>query len=211
MTLKEILIAGKLTVSEGGGGGGESAVNELLSNATAGAYRNKTLESFRRFAFSYLTNVTSIHLDAATTIQGADAFSYTSAKVIVLPALANGTSYGMRDAREMTTFDVGPAWKIMSIYWFNACIKLDTLVLRSSTPVTMQSTNAMESTKFKNGGAGGHIYIPKALYDHLGDGTANDYKHLQNWSTYDGYGTITWHPIEGSIYENAYADGTPIA
>lgn len=190
---------------------GESAVNELLSNATSGAYRNATLTSFRRYAFSYMTNITSIHLDAATTIQGADAFSYTSAQVIVLPALTNNTSYGMRDAREMTTFDVGPSWKTMSIYWFNACNKLDTIILRSSTPVAMQSTNALDITKFKNGGAGGHIYIPKSLYDHLGDGTANDYKALSNWSTYNRYGTITWHAIEGSIYETQYADGTPIA
>lgn len=48
---------------------------------------------------------------------------------------------------------------------------------------------------------GGTIYIPKVLYDHLGDGTSLDYKAATNWSTVDGYGAITWAKIEGSAYE----------
>ena len=60
------------------------------------------------------------------------------------------------------------------------------------------------------GGSGGEIYIPKVLYDHLGDGTSSDYKAATNWSTVDARGTITWKQIEGSEYERYYADGTPI-
>ena len=78
--------------------------------------------------------------------------------------------------------------------------------------------NAFANTPFKSGGTGGTIYIPKSLYDHLGDGTANDYKAATNWSTVDGYGTITWKSIESTHTDpNApidltlyYADGTPI-
>ena len=63
---------------------------------------------------------------------------------------------------------------------------------------------------FASGGSGGTIYIHKALYDHLGDGTELDYKAATNWSTVDGYGTVTWAQIEGSYYETHYADGTPV-
>lgn len=67
----------------------------------------------------------------------------------------------------------------------------------------LANVNAFANTPFKSGGAGGEIYVPSALID--------TYKASANWSTLDGYGTVTWKAIEGSIYENAYADGTPIA
>ena len=47
----------------------------------------------------------------------------------------------------------------------------------------------------------GTIYIQKVLYDRLGDGASLDYKAATNWSTVDGYGTITWAKIESSAYE----------
>lgn len=93
---------------------------------------------------------------------------------------------------------------------FNKCGALTVLVLRSSILCALSNTNAFSETPFASGGAGGTIYIPKSLYDHLGDGSSSDYKAATNWSTIDGYGTITWAKIEGSVYENAYADGTPI-
>lgn len=85
-----------------------------------------------------------------------------------------------------------------------------TLVLRSASIIPLLNITAFNATVFASGGAGGTIYIPKALYDHLWDGTALDYKAATNWSTIDGYGTITWAKIEGSQYENYYVDGTPI-
>lgn len=90
--------------------------------------------------------------------------------------------------------------------------KLDTLILRRSDAIcAMEVSSVLNIGVFKSGGAGGDIYIPEVLYDHLGDGSALDYKAATNWSTIDGYGTITWHKIEGSQYENYYADGTPIS
>lgn len=94
---------------------------------------------------------------------------------------------------------------------FSGCGSLSTLILRSTSVKALDTTTALnDNTPFKSGGTGGTIYIPKSLYDHLGDGTANDYKAATNWATVDGYGTITWAAIEGSIYETQYADGTPI-
>lgn len=107
-------------------------------------------------------------------------------------------------AADITDGDVGD-WA------FGGCSLLSTLVLRKATIASLRSTGAFNNTPFKNGGSGGTIYIPKALYDHLGDGSSLDYKAATNWSTIDGYGTITWAKIEGSIYETQYADGTPIA
>lgn len=93
---------------------------------------------------------------------------------------------------------------------FASCSSLTTIILRSNTVVSMVNVNDFTGTPFDNGGTGGTIYIPKSLYDHLGDGTANDYKAASGWSTVDGYGTITWAKIEGSTYETHYGDGTLI-
>ena len=93
---------------------------------------------------------------------------------------------------------------------FNGARVFDTLVLRGDTVWPLSYINVFSNTPFADGGAGGTIYIKKVLYDHLGDGSALDYKSATNWSTVDGYGTITWAQIEGSQYENYYADGTPI-
>ena len=80
--------------------------------------------------------------------------------------------------------------------------KLKTLVLRKTDGVTeLWSSSALSGTPYDNGGTGGTIYIPKALYDHLGDGSELDYKAAANWSVYDAYGTITWACLEGSDYE----------
>lgn len=78
---------------------------------------------------------------------------------------------------------------------------IDTLILRNTNAVVTIAANSFQSTPFASGGAGGTIYIPEVLYDHLGDGTSLDYKANTNWGTLDGYGTITWDKIEGSIYE----------
>ena len=95
--------------------------------------------------------------------------------------------------------DLGLTRSIAGQTFYN-CAKLTTIVLRYTSVVSLASTNALTNTPFKSGGAGGTIYIPKVLYDALGTGT-NDYQSASNWSTYHGYGTITWAKIEGSIYE----------
>lgn len=93
---------------------------------------------------------------------------------------------------------------------FDGCASLATLALRSDAVLPLTNLSAFNNTPFASGGTGGTIYIPKVLYDHLGDGSSSDYKAATNWSTVNGYGTITWAQIEGSIYETQYADGTPI-
>lgn len=93
---------------------------------------------------------------------------------------------------------------------FNACTSLSVIILRCSSIYQCSEIKAFNNSSLVSGGAGCIIYIPKTLYDHLGDGTSLDYKAAANWSTIDGYGTITWAQIEGSQYENYYVDGTPI-
>ena len=133
----------------------------------------------------------------------------SSLTVVVCEGLTGYTQCG--DCRALRAFD-GINITNNFNYTFNNCTSLQTVILRRNDAITpLQSTATFTSSPFKNGGTGGTIYIPKALFDHLGDGTALDYKSAFNWSTIDGYGTITWAQIEGSQYETHYADGTEIS
>lgn len=102
-------------------------------------------------------------------------------------------------------FDAGTANNVGNI---QGATNLKTLILRKTTICGLTGSSNFNNTPFKSGGTGGTIYIPKALYDHLGDGGSSDYRAATNWSTIWGYGTITWAQLEGSPYEDPDFDDT---
>lgn len=104
----------------------------------------------------------------------------------------------------MKTLDFGALTTNEGIdsYGFENCSALETIILRPSHVVKLVNINAFNGSTFKNGGAGGEIYVPSALI--------SSYQTATNWSTVNGYGTITWQAIEGSQYENYYADGSEV-
>lgn len=86
---------------------------------------------------------------------------------------------------------------------FGQCSSLTVLVIRRNSVVALQGgINVFVSTPFHSNGTGGTLYVPQALIA--------DYQAATNWSTILGYANNQILPIEGSIYENAYVDGTPI-
>jgi hypothetical protein len=129
--------------------------------------------------------------------------------IIVLPLASNLGSYTFNGSKLLTAVDV--LGEVINQNTFKDCTSLETIIIRSTTVSQLNNVTAFSNNaRYTSGGAGGKIYIPKSLYDALGTGT-NDYKSATNWSTVDGYGTITWKPIEGSYYETHYADGTAIS
>lgn len=85
---------------------------------------------------------------------------------------------------------------------FYGCANLGTLVLRKNGVFTLGNINHFTGTPFASGGSGGTLYVPSALI--------SSYQSATNWSTILGYSTNSIQAIEGSQYENYYADGTPI-
>lgn len=218
------------TLADGYGGGGASLtdvltgafptgeidISGLTLSAYCGAYRTGitkitgtgvTATTGRNF--QGCTGITDIHVHF-TSANSADLFAQcTNLKTAVV--IVDGTNQAQgyfNGCTKLETADLTMSRFRNNTFYNNT--KLTKIILRQTTPTTMEVANLLNFTPFKSGGTGGEIYIPKALYDHLGDGTANDYKSLTYWSTYEGYGTITWKKIEGSIYETQYADGTPI-
>lgn len=130
-----------------------------------------------------------------------DAFNYAfNMESLTLPKANLTNGHEFYNCAKLKTADFGATASIKS-QSFGLCVRLDTLILRPSTVCALENTNAFSGTPFAQGGTGGTIYIPESLYNHLGDGTALDYKAATNWSVIDAYGTITWAKIEGSQYE----------
>lgn len=181
---KDVEIFGVTGSYEGGGASNEDAI---LSGSISGMYSNHTLTTMRGQALRGCTSITGLCLPNTATIGGEALEDLTSCTIVDLGAVSQLTARVLQNDTSLTT-----------------------IILRATSRVSMQATNALNNTPFASGKSGGTIYIPKSLYDHLGDGTSDDYKVASNWSAYDGYATITWAKIEGSQYENYYADGTPI-
>ena len=207
------------------GGGGTSAEDGMLDGSLSGVYTNNNVVSLRDQALSNCKSVTGIIMPNVA-ITGTNAF-YNCDHVtsISLPSLRSSGVYALANMKALTAValpaftgstpnffmmgdtalaqaDFGPSTNGLGGQAFGSCSALRTVVLRRSSAIVSCGSNTFNGTPFASGGAGGTIYIPKALYDHLGDGTALDYKAATNWSVIDGYGTITWAQIEGSQYEN---------
>ena len=171
---------------------GSQPSGEIVINATSGvrgAFMNR-----------YSTNTFSIRANNMTAIP--QDFGRGSAYLTAV-YFPNATSFtqiqNFMSCTRLKTADVGKVSSIGAQAF--ASTGLNTLILRRTSITTLGSTNTFSSTPFASGGSGGTIYIPKVLYDHLGDGTSSDYQSASNWSTLHGYGTITWAKIEGSQYE----------
>lgn len=179
--------------------------SELASSGDGGGGGHVTIG---QQAFDGCSSITSINKPKA--IPNSSAFS--GCTNLVTAVLKGNYLYGsstFNNCSSLTGVDLQIAPKRLDNAFKN-CTVLNTLILRGTTVAPLNNTSSFDGTPFANGGTGGHIYIPKSLYDQLGTGT-NDYKATTNWSTIDGYGTITWHQIEGSTYETHYVDGTSIS
>lgn len=221
------------TAGEGSGGGVDNSTG-ILDGSISGTYSNSDVTTLRMHALSYCKSLTSIILPNVTSTDTNAFYNDDHVTSIFFPKLTRSGTYAMSGMKALIAVslpafsgslpnffmsgdsalravDFGVNTSGLGGQSFGSCSSLETVVLRrTNTIVNCTANNTFNGTPFASGGSGGTVYIPKVLYDHLGDGTALDYRSATNWSTIDGYGTITWAQIEGSIYETQYADGTPI-
>lgn len=254
MTLKDIIIAGKLTISEGGGGGGytlEEVVEGTISgdivytgtklrscqfmgdvpitsfigdsvvgfaNDAVGSERavwkgNTHIEEISMALYDVTSNAKSmfsgcsalkkLNLPSLSRLVDGTIRYCTSLQAMNFPSVTYVEAHSARDCTNLKAIDFSKTVRIAGGEAFMNDTSLDTLVLRSDTFCQLDTTNNFTNTPFASGGAGGTLYVPSALI--------STYQSANNWSTILGYADNQIKAIEGSIYEHAYADGTPIA
>lgn len=144
-----------------------------------------------------------------TTITGqyvfAGAYSPTNnaiATKVVCPSL---TSIQTQDAfsynNNLTAVDLG-AVASLPTNTLRENANMNVVILRGSSVTTLANINAFANTPFASGKSGGTLYVPNSL--------KSQYQSATNWVTILGYTNNSIQSIEGSQYENYYADGTPI-
>lgn len=214
------------TASTGGGDVGK------LADGSITTFTDNTITRLQDYCFRSCTSLTSVTAESVTSI-GVSSFdgcsALTSLMAHKISTIRSSAQYAFRQCKfakvalpalstvEANTFSGCTSMQVCDVKGstirasaFTGCSALNTLIIRSTSVSALANVNAFSNTPFASGGAGGTIYIPKSLYDHLGDNTSYDYKKASNWTTVDGYGTITWAKIEGSHYETYYGDETAI-
>lgn len=121
----------------------------------------------------------------------------TQTTVLVLPALENTNGRNLEEFFRQGRFaavDIGPGVDKMR-GTFYACTCTAAILRRSASIVEALNAAAIDGLS--------NVWVPASLI--------SAYEQATNWSARISGGYITLHPIEGSSYENAYADGTPIS
>lgn len=148
----------------------------------------------------FLPNATTT---SANSTAGTQAFGWcTSLKTAVIGQPHYLGQEMFRNDTALTAVDLGSTATRLVTALFSGCTKLNVLVIRRNGVCALLNTNVFDNTPFASGKAGGTLYVPQAQ-------TAA-YQAATNWSTILGYSTNSIQAIEGSPYENAYVDGTPI-
>lgn len=208
------------TLCDGYGGGGGDIVGFIEGTMTV--FESDEVTVVRHSGFANYTNLTEISLPNCKSL-GVNAFhSCTNLTKLFLPKVENlsvnnaffgvtcplvlpslkGTTYNRLTGYKGSVIDFGLGSYTIGGYSFNNCSNLKRLILRQQSLPTLDNVNGFVNTPFASNGTGGTLYVPQALI--------SSYQSATNWSTILGYANNQILPIEGSIYENYYADGTPI-
>ena len=163
--------------------------NSITSIGVSDAFHGCTSLLSAEFT-AIITNINNYVFQGCSNLQTAK-FPYLTGNIMI---------YAFDGCSSLTLVDGGQTPTIISNAFKN-CSALNVIIIRRANITSLQNINAFDGTPFANGGTGGEIYIPEALYNHLGDNSSSDYKAASNWSTLNAYNTITWKKIEGSIYE----------
>lgn len=156
--------------------------------------------------FEYCVELESIKLPSLTHIWNYFFNGCVKLKTVVLPKLNNSKSNNFNNCTALKAIDLGNkdqnGMTLVANYW-KGLTALDTVILRYKTMCGLGDISVFANTPFASGGTGGTLYVPSAL--------KSEYEAASNWSTILGYANNRILAIEGSDYEDAYADGTPIS
>lgn len=122
--------------------------------------------------------------------------------VVAFPMLANVMdSYNFQNCTRLTTADLGKCTRIGAT--FPGATALRTIILRRTGAIcALAQSGASGVGGIYNNPLDSVIYVPSALIA--------SYQQATNWSTLYNLNNDIFQPIEDSIYETQYADGTPI-
>ena len=161
------------------------------------------ITELHRDMFCNCAKLTSVYVPKVTSVD-INCFRYCSAlEKLAFPSLTSSlNNSSVRDCSSLEKVDLNAPSSILT-NTFALDASLSVLIIRKTGSIcTLQNIAAFTNTPFASGGTGGTLYVPSAL--------VSSYQSATNWSTILGYANNSIQAIEGSQYENYYADGTPV-
>ena len=185
-----------------GGGGGEWTTDGIAANSEPkGDIVIDNVDKIQPYAFMRKP-ITSVKSLTTTKVMDCAFQACGTLTKIIIPngySVGNGT---YQENRKLEIADLnGQRIGANDFVYANVMTKL---ILRHTGGVSnLVNVSAFTQTPFRGWNSQtGTLYVPSALVE--------SYKTANNWKTLYEAGTMTILPIEGSIYETQYADGTPI-
>jgi len=186
-----------------GQGGGDDTMGQYLAN-TLTNYSNDTITNIPQYGFAYASNLVELSIPNVELI-GAYAFMNTGMKKLVIHKTVRLD--GWQIFSKMTNLEELDIMNVISSQQqlFSDSVKMSVLIIRDTNNILtlVNNTNVFNNTPFASGKSGGTLYVPQSLI--------SSYQSATTWSTILGYENNQILPIEGSQYENYYADGTAIS
>ena len=191
---------------------GAVSIQETITSGNAagyeyGLYRRTGITSVDMGDSTYIpdhffarSSISSLKATKVSSVAGYAFLSTSNLANIVLPALSTLSATHEFEGCGATALDMygGNIPK----YCFLDCTNLSILIIRNPSLVSLNGDSGLSSSYFGKNKSGGTLYVHSSL--------VNQYIQATNWSTFLGYENNRILPIEGSIYEAQYADGTLI-
>lgn len=181
-----------------------SVRNRAYDGSSITSYTNENVTSLNTAVFEQCQSLTKVWLPSLNTLNTLVFNNCVSIQSVALPSLTTISSYNnFQSCTSLTIADFGGQLSRVRTYTFNACSALRYLILRRTdavVPLEIWSANCMGG--IYSNPASSTIYVPRSLI--------TQYQQATNWVTAYSAG-LTFASIEGSQYENYYADGTPIS
>lgn len=186
----------------------------FMSGQPISSFRGDGIVGLGNYSFSQCTSLVTIHFPNLTSLYATHCFDGCSALTMAcFPKLGTGSTQYTYTATfyncsSLQSADLGTLGDTsrgrgLNNQDFYGCTNLKTLILRKNDAIcALGNVNAFQNSAFDSTGTGGTLYVPSSLI--------SSYQSATNWSTILGYANNQILPIEGSIYETQYADGTPI-
>lgn len=160
--------------------------NGTGANTNANGYFFSNCKKLQRVNMPKLENMYGNHAFSSSGTQT------TNGMTIVLPKIQNLGVRAFRGAK-CAAVDLGSDLVgILADTFYNGTY--GAVILRKASVVSAATTDSIRGLT--------NVYVPQSLI--------SSYQTASNWSTRYNDGYITFHAIEGSQYEDYYADGTPI-
>lgn len=174
--------------------GDEVVLNAIVEGSIVEFNDNK-IRTVRSGCFYNITTLKSVNMPLVTSI---DSKAFSSCKSLVSVILSNVQTLGgscFEGCSVLPSIDLPKVTEILS-YAFRYCSALTTVILRSSTVCALYNKNALSTTPFDSGKAGGTLLAPRSVVD--------SYKTATNWSVYWGYGhnrfiALEDYTVDGTI------------